>query len=402
MKKRIIGISLFLMLSIMAGCSTKKETTATKETTSEEKNTAKYDSAMEKGKEAIVDKDLTQAIASFQLALEYEKDDEEATSLIEQVELYKEAVALKEKKEYSKALKKAVKLVDSKKGSTSLKQYGKELIEELEAQKDTKQAVEATDGKMKFNVTKKKNNTSDNPDIGYFELTTKKGTKQKIQLDVENLEEEELTIEQAIYSAWTSEKGTIEYKDNPEGYDSSLTHKMSEYITFEEGNNFTLAPKETKTITAIITIPKDITDGDALGGWHLEEKINSDKKPQHRYASITGVHLFVGQTPKDNKLSIAEIETDDDLSEMMVKIENPIAKTEVFKHLTIELLSKEGESIIKKTEEGFKMAPNSSFEYELALDQQKEISSGKYVVKMTIELEDGQVATQEKEVKITQ
>ncbi|WP_207696151.1 hypothetical protein DOK67_0000647 [Enterococcus sp. DIV0212c] len=405
MKKRLIGASLFIMICMLSGCSKNQESVSTDETKiSSNKETMKYDSAIEKGKEAIVDKDISKAIASFQLALEYQKDSEEAALLIQQAELYKEATALKEKKEYTKALKKATELVDSKEGSTSLKQYGKDLIEEVEGQEETGQSKETTEKQIKFNVTKKKNNSADNPDIGYFELTTKKGVKQKIQLQIENLQDQELSIKQSINSAWTSGKGTMEYRVKPDAYDPSLKHKMTDYITFEEGTAFTLAPKETKIVTAIINVPATISDGEALGGWILEENKVNGKESQNISASITAIQLLVGETPKENKFSIVEAKLSevDYRSGIIVKIENPIAKIEVLKRLTIELFSEAGESVIKKSETSFKMAPNSYSDYGIILDRSKELNSGSYTVKMEIELEDGQVIKQEKAFKITQ
>lgn len=135
MKKVLIGVSSFLLVGLVTGCSNYNRTTSTTSevtaTTTSDKKQAEYDSAMAKGKEAIVDKDMSKAIAAFQLALEYNKDSKEAPTLIEQSKLYKEIVSLKEKKDYSKALKKLIELTDAEDGSQALKQYGKELTEEI-------------------------------------------------------------------------------------------------------------------------------------------------------------------------------------------------------------------------------------------------------------------------------
>lgn len=154
MKKVLIGLSSILMISLLVSCSNNKETTATNEktTTLDKKETTEYDSAMAKGKEALVDKDMSKAIAAFQLALEYKNDSKEAPVLIEQAKLYKEVVLLKKEKDYSKALKKLAKLSDDTEVSASLKEYSKELTEEInkeiikeleESKKETEQAKEA-------------------------------------------------------------------------------------------------------------------------------------------------------------------------------------------------------------------------------------------------------------------
>ncbi|WP_207696149.1 hypothetical protein DOK67_0000649 [Enterococcus sp. DIV0212c] len=153
MKKILVGISSFLIIGLVAGCSNNKETSSTSSeattTTTNDKKQAEYDSAMAKGKEAIVDKDMSKAKAAFQLALEYKKDSDEAKQLVEQVKSYQNIMTLKEEKEYTKALKELSVLVGAKKGSKTLKQYGQELTEEINKEivkerEDSKKAPEKT------------------------------------------------------------------------------------------------------------------------------------------------------------------------------------------------------------------------------------------------------------------
>lgn len=136
MKKLLIGVCSCVIIGLMASCSNNKSVTSTTSdeatvTSTSDKKQKEYDSAMAKGKEAIVDKDMSKAVAAFQLALEYRKDSDEAKKLAEQVTLYQNVLSLKDKKEYSKALKELSVLVEAKDGSKALKQYGKELIEDI-------------------------------------------------------------------------------------------------------------------------------------------------------------------------------------------------------------------------------------------------------------------------------
>lgn len=136
MKRLLIGVCSCVIIGLMASCSNNKSVTSTTSdeatvTSTSDKKQKEYDSAMAKGKEAIVDKDMSKAVAAFQLALEYRKDSDEAKKLAEQVTLYQNVLSLKDKKEYSKALKELSVLVEAKDGSKALKQYGKELIEDI-------------------------------------------------------------------------------------------------------------------------------------------------------------------------------------------------------------------------------------------------------------------------------
>ncbi|GGC90282.1 DUF4767 domain-containing protein [Enterococcus wangshanyuanii] len=156
MKKIIVGCVLLLLVT---GCAGNNESSKEKanETTSSAMKAAKYDSALAKGKEALVDKDMSKAQASFQLALEYKKE-EEAQALLEQVVLYKEAVSLKEKKEYSAALEKLTEIDKQKNGSAILKGYVQDLREAI-AKENTK-VVESKETEATKENDKKTQETS--------------------------------------------------------------------------------------------------------------------------------------------------------------------------------------------------------------------------------------------------
>ena len=128
MKKIALG---FVLLLLITGCSGGNGSSKgkTNETTSSVEASA-YDSALAKGKEALIEKDMSKAQASFQLALEYKKE-KEAQALLKQVILYKEATESKEKKEYAASLEKLAELSEIKGGSTLFKSYIQEMIKEL-------------------------------------------------------------------------------------------------------------------------------------------------------------------------------------------------------------------------------------------------------------------------------
>ena len=128
MKKIALGVVLLLLVT---GCSGGNESSKgkTNETTNSVKASA-YDSALAKGKEALIEKDMSKAQASFQLALEYKKE-KEAQALLKQVILYKEATESKEEKEYAASLEKLAELSEIKGGSTLFKSYIQEMIKEL-------------------------------------------------------------------------------------------------------------------------------------------------------------------------------------------------------------------------------------------------------------------------------
>ncbi|MGY3779374.1 DUF4767 domain-containing protein [Isobaculum melis] len=130
MKKLIIGVSLFLLIGI-TGCSSNDKKKTDEAETSSQVTSKEYDAAMKKGKEALIDKNMTKAISAFQMALKYKEGNKEAEALIVQAKLYRDGVFFNEKKEYAKAIDRLEALADTKDGSPELKQYAKELKKEI-------------------------------------------------------------------------------------------------------------------------------------------------------------------------------------------------------------------------------------------------------------------------------
>ncbi|MHC5216334.1 DUF4767 domain-containing protein [Enterococcus sp. LJL128] len=176
MKKVIMGLSLCLLMGLTACSNGGKKNTTDETTTSSsisKEQSEKYEAAIDDGKQAIVDKEISKAVASFQLALEYKTDDREANQLISQAELYQEALSLTEDKEYAQALKKLTKLKETRGGSTALKQYGTNLTDkiskEVKAEREETKKRKATEESKQ--AEKEKNSTEESKEAEKKEET---------------------------------------------------------------------------------------------------------------------------------------------------------------------------------------------------------------------------------------
>lgn len=131
MKKKLFFVMLACLV-VLTGCKTEKEQpTKSPSSTTQTENKSAYNSAMEKGNEAIVNKEFDKAEASFELALEYDSKSEKAKNYLKQVSIYKEALKNFNNKIYSQAFDLANNLKEIS-GSKNLARYADELLKQIE------------------------------------------------------------------------------------------------------------------------------------------------------------------------------------------------------------------------------------------------------------------------------
>lgn len=124
--KRYIAVLLVVVFTLV-GCRqpTSEQTDKQAKTDGQEW----YASALAKGKEAIIDEEYDKALASFDLALEYQANDAEATLLKKQVEWYQKGQKLMEEGKEKEAEDVYIDLITSKNGSKTLKKQAEEQLE---------------------------------------------------------------------------------------------------------------------------------------------------------------------------------------------------------------------------------------------------------------------------------
>lgn len=130
MKKKFILIML-VCLVILTGCKT-ESSKVTKSSSSSGKTeaTSAYSSAMEKGNEAIVNKEFDKAEASFELAVEYDGKSEKAKNYLKQVSIYKDALRNFDAGNYDQALALLNQLKEIL-GSKNIEKYGNDLLNKI-------------------------------------------------------------------------------------------------------------------------------------------------------------------------------------------------------------------------------------------------------------------------------
>lgn len=240
---------------------------------------------------------------------------------------------------------------------------------------------------------------------GYYSLMVKPGEKQKLEVDISNLEDEPLTVELAVVNGMTTSFGNIEYNnvDNP-----LLPIPLSSIASVE--SEVTIAPNEQKRINIDLTLPDQEFNGIILGALEIQEKMDESTMDDEGVAGVFNrVRYIIPIKLKENE---EKIDLDIDLVDakagslegknaILLNIENP--KPQIIDRFYVDArVTKKGSKdvLYKQTRKDMQMAPNSSFDYPIFLGTQP-LKAGNYVAYIAASAQGGYEWDLEKEFTIT-
>lgn len=116
-KHKILILVGLLFLMTLAGCSNASEEA--------------YNSALQKGLDALIIEDYNKAEAYFELAIEEKPEDDEATALLIQTSTYRSALSHFEENDLEAAMEEAETVVSYDEATSALTQRGEALLEEI-------------------------------------------------------------------------------------------------------------------------------------------------------------------------------------------------------------------------------------------------------------------------------
>lgn len=218
----------------------------------------------------------------------------------------------------------------------------------------------------------------------YFDLKMKPGQTQKITVELINKSKKAMTIETKANQAITNKNGVIDYSKPASGTEGLFSNVV------KVPKETKLKPKSSKKITATITMPKKRYDGIWLGGLYFiekkaEQKNTSKKKAQmtNKYAYIIGLSLKETNEKVVPGLELEKLKWNSDMQQLQMEIQNQTAA--IANNLIVQTViteTKTKKQVAEYTESGFKMAPNSVFQYDLSLEN-KQLPPGNYSVAIT-------------------
>ena len=225
---------------------------------------------------------------------------------------------------------------------------------------------------------------------GYFNLKVTPGATQEFRVAVSNPGKTALTLQVTPVNATTSDAGNVAYVPSNR-QDPSATTTFTKMTT--AGVTVKLAAHRAKTVAFKTTIPKTGFKGEVLGGLFVTNLSASATKPttsqgfmlKNRYAEVTAVALWCQpQITIPVKLALDQVKVTPTNGQPVVFAKLRNLTPTLFGQLDIKaqvIQRATGKTIATQRLKSGSMAPNSWFNYQVALGTQQ-LAAGKYQLKL--------------------
>ena len=129
----------------------------------------------------------------------------------------------------------------------------------------------------------------DKTNASYFDMQLQPGQTESLTINLANTSNKTITIDVNKGTAGTQMGGVVDYAAST-GFDKTLAAKLGDGI--EVPDKVTLAPKETKAVTAKVTMPNAQTNGIYVGGFKFTEKGQDSDSESGNGMHISGVFSY--------------------------------------------------------------------------------------------------------------
>ncbi|WP_375178514.1 DUF916 and DUF3324 domain-containing protein [Enterococcus rotai] len=223
-------------------------------------------------------------------------------------------------------------------------------------------------------------------DVGYFNLRMAPGKKQKVQIELKNDVDKEVTVGVEISQAKTNSNGVIEFGPSPIKDDSSLKFDLKKMVTGPD--KVVLPPNQKKVLELTIDMPETSYDGILTGGIHLkviptkeeEEEKKKQKGVINEYAYLIGLVLKETDTPINPELELNEVYPGLSNYRNAIFINYSNIQPDFVNDMDVEAqVMKEGSNeILYETKKiKMRMAPNSMIDFPILMNSEK-MEPGEY------------------------
>ncbi|WP_390409084.1 DUF916 and DUF3324 domain-containing protein [Lacticaseibacillus jixiensis] len=218
---------------------------------------------------------------------------------------------------------------------------------------------------------------------GWFDLLAKPGQQLVLSVVVANDDTTAKHLKLQLTDAYTQANGQIGYAPNQQPLieaTTRLTKLGSKPVTI------TLAPHTGRTVTFQVQIPAIGLSGQVLGAIYVEDLTTAPQASAsgfavaNAFAMVVAVQLQTNQTPPAPLLRLAKVTPK--ATAVIARIENP--RPRLFGQITYQAkLTAVGDTkaIATQQDRNMQMAPNSAFDYQIALS--KPLAAGRYQLTLT-------------------
>lgn len=223
----------------------------------------------------------------------------------------------------------------------------------------------------------------------YFNLKMEPNQKQTLTMQLKNDTEEDVVIEPKIHSATTNLNGVVEYGPTNVERNSTLPYELGELIQTDQ--EITVPAKGSKDLELHVTMPEQEFTGILAGGITLEEKKEDVKNKQetkeglsieNKYAYVVGITLQENDEKVKQDLELRDVKAGQVNARNVIHatLQNPTSTyLNRFEVDAVITKKEKTEELYTSKKQDMQIAPNSNFDYPIALEGEK-LEPGTYTV----------------------
>lgn len=237
----------------------------------------------------------------------------------------------------------------------------------------------------------------------YFDLKISAGTKQELNVAINNMSDKELEIQAELLQAVTTGVGKISYSKDKKLLIDSPTIDINKVISVPK--SVVVPKKSTKIMKIMVDVPKDFTEGTILAGVELTNKKTEEVvKTQNNTVENTYAYLFSIALNQEKKakpaVTIKDTELVHENKQAQLKLSLDNHTVDVLREISIKTVIHEEKSnkmVMNQVDKGKKMTPESAVVYKINVP---ELAPGKYEVTHTVKFSDKSGETFTKKIEV--
>lgn len=223
-------------------------------------------------------------------------------------------------------------------------------------------------------------------DVSYFDLLMTPGQKQTIQVLLDNSTDKVVTVEASVASATTNINGVVEYSPSENKKDKTLKYDLAEYVKMP--NEIALQPQSQTSVAIEVTMPSEKFDGVIAGGLTFKQKSSetdtssTDKKGvslKNEYSYVEALVLQQTNTKVAPSLTLNDVAPSQVNARNVINANLQNSKMGYLNQMKVDATVTNVDDpnmTFTSVKEMMQMAPNTNFDYPIAISNQGMLDSG--------------------------
>lgn len=223
-------------------------------------------------------------------------------------------------------------------------------------------------------------------DVSYFDLLMTPGQKQTIQVLLDNSTDKVVTVEASVASATTNINGVVEYSPTENKKDKTLKYDLAEYVKMPD--EIALQPQSQTSIAIEVTMPSEKFDGVIAGGLTFKQKSSetdtssTDKKGvslKNEYSYVEALVLQQTNTKVAPSLTLNDVAPSQVNARNVINANLQNSKMGYLNQMKVDATVTNVDDpnmTFTTVKEMMQMAPNTNFDYPIAISNQGMLDSG--------------------------